>query len=778
MINPHTVTHEYQSAFLPGLREKNFKKICVNGFGDGLNAYPHAMIWFKDRLYVATTRANLHLLWFTIGERVRNFQTWPVEHPQNPYDLDLRAHIWRYDPGSCQWENIYISPMIMGSEGFEVPLAIGFRGMTIHQAPNDPEPAIYIPTWSPRLGPGPVLLRSYDGHRFEQISKPGLGDPTVTTIRSVVSFRDKLFIAPTGTTKNHFSANIPDRLVILAGTNLETNDWQLACEPFFGDKTNEGVFCMAVFNDFLYAGTANGEEGFQIWKTDGRGALPYRWTRVLTHGAYRGKENQGAVSMAEFKGKLYIGGGILGGYDRPRNIGPASPELIRVAPDDSWELVTGESRLTPDGLKVPVSGMGAGFNSPAPGYFWKMCEHEGHLYLGTYDMTNWMAYFHPENMPRKIKHFVDAFGLESIVENNAGFDLWRSADGNNWTAVTRNGFGNHFNFGIRTMASTPCGLFIGAANPFGPKVAAKRLSGCRYEDNPNGGLEIWQGYRETLQGASVAGGFVPRPVASITDRNILPGQEIDPQQLDFLCESLIKNFYGGSNFRHCGIWSVQATSPKTACENLMTELLSFVGKEDPRVLEIGCGQGETTKTIAALFPRASITVMPWSDKDRKCCQATVPAASFIKADRKHLRQENGSLDLVISVEGLAGAASLFPEIHRVLKTDGLFLFTDIIYHPEPAGRKGVTNIADTLDDYRSLLQASGLSNSQLFDKTAFSSKKMNDCLHLEFRAKILANSFNMKLFNNVIARLPWANWPIKLYLVGIARKDQLSSKIV
>jgi len=43
----------------PGLREDNFRKICVNGFGDPLNAYPHSMMWFKDRLYVATTRANL-----------------------------------------------------------------------------------------------------------------------------------------------------------------------------------------------------------------------------------------------------------------------------------------------------------------------------------------------------------------------------------------------------------------------------------------------------------------------------------------------------------------------------------------------------------------------------------------------------------------------------------------------------------------------------------------------------------------------------------------------
>ena len=83
------------------------------------------MIWFKDHLYVGTTRANLHLLWFTMGENVNRFSVWPVEHPANPYDLDLRGQIWRYNPHTEQWQQVYLSPMLMGSEGFEVPLSIG-----------------------------------------------------------------------------------------------------------------------------------------------------------------------------------------------------------------------------------------------------------------------------------------------------------------------------------------------------------------------------------------------------------------------------------------------------------------------------------------------------------------------------------------------------------------------------------------------------------------------------------------------------------------------------
>src|SRR5262249_15379255 len=75
-------------------------------------------------------------------------------------------------------------------------------------------------------------------------------------------------------------------------------------------------------------------------------------------------------------------------------------------------------------------------------------------------------------------------------------ELWRTSDGNHWTPVTRNGFGNPYNWGIRSLLSTPHGLFVGTANPFGPKVAVHGPGGWRYEPNPRGGTEIWHGAHE------------------------------------------------------------------------------------------------------------------------------------------------------------------------------------------------------------------------------------------------------------------------------------------
>ncbi len=767
-IRPERVEGVQGSRDLPGLRAGNFRKISPNGFGDPLNSYPHSMTWFKDKLYVGTTRAVLHLLWFTRGDRERTFQAWPVDHPESPYDLDLRGQIWSYDPASKQWENVFQSPMIMGSEGFEVPLSIGFRGMTIHQGQNDPSPALYFPTWSSRLGPGPVLLRSLDGRRFEQISEPGLGDSTVTSIRSIVSFKGMLFIAPTGATRDRFSGNVPDRMVVFVSRNPEDSDWELACEPFFGDRTNLGVFFMAVYNGYLYAGTANAEQGFQIWKTDAEGAPPYKWKKVLSNGGFRGKENEGVVFMAEFKGKLYVGTGIIGGYDRERNVGPASPELFRLGPDDSWELIVGEPRMTPQGLKIPLSGLGAGFNSPTAGYFWWMCEHKGWLYLGTYDVTSWLPYVSPDNWPRRIKQAVEQFGTDNIMSAWGGFDLWRSRNGARWFAVSRNGFGNPCNYGVRSMASSPFGLFIGAANPFAPTMAVRRLGGWKYVPNARGGLEIWLGTGQWHEGETEAQ-LVPqaRPTQ---------GLKKNPEDPADLNERLIEEYYQGSDFRHCGLWRNQTKSPVQACEDLVEEMLSLLPDAPKRILEIGCGRGATTRTISKYLPDASLTGVVKIREELNVCRKKVPEATCERMKGPRLKFKQGSFDCVISVEGLkpfGNPNKLFGEIYRVLEPGGRVLFSDIIldFRERRTGKNGrVSNIANSPEELKELLVNTGFQQVQIHDATQSCWKRFYFHASRELQLKLLSKRFSQDYYPQVLAHLPNNNLPVNHYVICSASK--------
>jgi hypothetical protein len=50
---------------------------------------------------------------------------------------------------------------------------------------------------------------------------------------------------------------------------------------------------------------------------------------------------------------------------------------------------------------------------------------------------------------------------EKIV---GGYQLWASEDGENWEMVIEDGHGNPAELGVRTLRSTPLGLFVGTHN--------------------------------------------------------------------------------------------------------------------------------------------------------------------------------------------------------------------------------------------------------------------------------------------------------------------------
>ena len=202
--------------------------------------------------------------------------------------------------------------------------------------------------------------------------------------------------------------------------------------------------------------------------------------------------------MAEFQGDLYVGTCIQnGGFDRVYQVGPAAGEVLRVRHDGTWDIVVGDPRITRHGLKTPTSGLRAGFGNPMNGYIWRMRVHEGVLYVGTCDISSFVPFSSVDTWPDHVRRLLDPRSLEKFLDRLGGCELWRTTDGDNWLPVTRNGFDNRYNLGIRALVSTPHGLFVGTANPFGPKVAVRDGDGWRYEDNPRGGLEMWLGAHRT-----------------------------------------------------------------------------------------------------------------------------------------------------------------------------------------------------------------------------------------------------------------------------------------
>jgi hypothetical protein len=419
--------------------------------------------------------------------------TWPVECPYRVYSSEFehqqaRAEIWRYDPRRSDWQRMYQAPIVIGHHGEEMSRDLGYRGMSVFRGPSDTVPALYVSNVSRSHDDGPIIMRTEDGKTFVPVSEPGLIGLPVTSLRLLVPFKGRLFTAPTGTTDGN--PNMSGVTLILESRDPAKGKWQPINEPSFGDPNNRTVFELRGFAGHLYAGTAN-NEGFQIWRTRAEGTPPYHWEKVISQGAGRGSLNQIATSMIPFRNALYIGTGIQnGGYDHANDIGPAGAEIIRINRDGSWDLLIGDIR--DDGRK-PLSGIAAGFNNICNGYVWRMGIHRGWLYAGTMEWSIFLRYISFEGRPERTVRMLQKVNVESIINNQGGFDLWRTADGVNWMPVTLRGFDNPYNYGVRNIVSTPYGAFIGTTNPFGPRVAVLQGERWIYEDNPEGGLEIWQG---------------------------------------------------------------------------------------------------------------------------------------------------------------------------------------------------------------------------------------------------------------------------------------------
>jgi hypothetical protein len=485
-----------------GLRASDFTCIAANGFGDPQNSYAHSMAEFNGHVYVGTSRHILALLKLFPPADAASMDPWPVKVPQSVEQLDLRAQIWRRHAESRAWEPVHTSPEIVGRNGRPVPRDLGYRGMAVFRGESDPAPALYVSCLSSvARGSGARILRSEDGATFEPVGAPGLGNPSVSTFRSLVAFDNHLYVAPAG---EGTTWNVTRAPTILRSADPVRREWTQACPAGFGDPTNDGIFELEVFHDHLYAGTFNHSLGYQIWKTPATGEAPCRWTKVLERGGYRGSLNEMAMSMCAFNGALYVGSGLQnGGYDRTYRIGPAAGELIRIHPDDTWDLVAGMARDTPQGRKSPLSGLGPGFDNFFNGYIWRMVVHDSWLYIGTFDWSVFLLYAQRRRMLPWLQKHVDEHGAREIVQQQGGFDLWRSRDGITWSPVTLNGFGNAYNYGVRTLLSSRHGLFVGTANPFGPEVPAEFARGSIYVQNPEGGAEVWLAHAS--EGTRLAG---------------------------------------------------------------------------------------------------------------------------------------------------------------------------------------------------------------------------------------------------------------------------------
>jgi hypothetical protein len=429
--------------------------INTPGFGESQNSYAWSMAWFKGYLYVGTVRSEACVESATYQRfGIGTYSEHPNQYvtcPASPYDMDLRAEIWRYNPVHPTWQRVYQSPAdvpIAEAPGKIVARDIGFRGMVVYTDPNSGEQylmvagdtaGVFIPSVQENYAPR--ILWTSDGVNFTPVN--GAPDLIYTIYDPVNGEKPVSYRA---------TVQYGDQLIVTSGSGLtgdgvmERIDNPLSQSPTFTQVSPAGmdVYELSDFNNQLYAGIADPTNGYGVVRTDAQGPAPYQFTTVVSNGAGRGKTISSVVSMHVFDNRLYVG--ASGWYN---TIFPPS-ELIRIAPDDTWQVVVGNPRNTTEGYQFPISGLPDGFGNLFNAHFWRMEDLNQGLYVGTNDWS-WLL----KDVPL----------LKQLLGSQFGFDVYGSCDGQSWFRVTSNAFNsNPDNFGARTMQSSPFGGFIGSAN--------------------------------------------------------------------------------------------------------------------------------------------------------------------------------------------------------------------------------------------------------------------------------------------------------------------------
>ena len=158
--------------------------------------------------------------------------------------------------------------------------------------------------------------------------------------------------------------------------------WRTIAGSPFDDSAQAMITHLIAWRGQLYVAVASAERGLQLWRagltTEG---VVDDWHCVLRDGAGRYTGNREALALTVWHDQLYLAAGRTG--QTAANARPLGVELLRVDPEDHWEILAGGVRFTPEGLKAPLASIGPGFGDPAYVNLLGLFGHRGALYVAT-----------------------------------------------------------------------------------------------------------------------------------------------------------------------------------------------------------------------------------------------------------------------------------------------------------------------------------------------------------------------------------------------------------
>ncbi|MCM8822633.1 MAG: hypothetical protein NC831_07490 [Candidatus Omnitrophica bacterium] len=436
---------------------------------------------------------------------------------------DLRGRIFRWKTdGTVDWELVYTSPLLPASI---FPEDLGYRGALTFSDESGTDTGFYVVTTAfpvPGVTIATRLLKfPHDfvpGNEPKEVlriaSQPGQSN----TLRPITRYNGKIYVG-TSTNTIYESALPPEQPPSGWPFDSSTIGWnQIATDEDFGFPwQNYKYICWQFqeYSGYLYVIIGSIEpdnhvtHGFLLFRGKHDPSSPqaneagWVWTEIIgDNGFYppgMGSVSQGVASMAVFNGYLYIGtyNDVLGPLVTQGPDGIISsihpPRIFRLDENNNCQMIIGDT--DPDSehpfLRTRLGNYGSGFYNksiaqllfPEPynqfnyslnQYIWWMEVYNGKLYCATFDIRSFLKYINDETLiafgiedPVARERILQAAEMLAQANNNpAGFDMYFTYDGVNWQPLTRDGFGDQFNYGARVMKATKSEMYVGTANPF------------------------------------------------------------------------------------------------------------------------------------------------------------------------------------------------------------------------------------------------------------------------------------------------------------------------
>lgn len=328
--------------------------------------------------------------------------------------------LWRFDPSDC-------SCKMLNDDVFEIPAR--------HLDGGD-SGSISRPTTSIRLIPGVKKagdqIAEIVWETQDWVSRFQLSDEQVLTEVPLRSGPDWRFVS---------WQRLKDGLIILTEDAdgrrrlLRTvpgssESWEFVAAPSNSDQ----ISGLAVFDGFVYVTIDDARRGFTLWalRIEEIPAEAGSWRAVLEFGAFRYLRNANALELVSCEDALYLAAGLKQPLSADQSIATFACqdfELLRVYPNGGgWDIVIGQPRFTIDGLKVPLSGRGAGFNERDP------------LRVGC--LINTVS------------------GLHLGVQDDQMVQLWKLAGTDQWEEVCHGAFLEYQRARLAAAYPTPCGILL------------------------------------------------------------------------------------------------------------------------------------------------------------------------------------------------------------------------------------------------------------------------------------------------------------------------------